>query len=188
MDGGLRVGQHQGVLPRQFDQKGGHLPGGRVVRGGHIQLHPAGGLGGEVGDVGGDDGAVGQLDQLVVRGSDLGIEHADLLHGARAHPHVHKVPHREGVGGQQLHPTRHVGQEVLQRQGEGQPHHRQHRHQGGDLNAQAAQHDDGGHRPQRALHQIAQKGLEGRVQLGAAQSPFQHLGEHFDEDQADYDG
>ena len=95
------------------------------------------------------------------------------MDGAGAAARFHKVANLEGLGGKKLHPTCHVGQKILQRQGECQTSYRQHRHQRGDLDAQAAQGQDDGHEQHDPLLSDPDEPFQLGGQAGAAKCPVQ---------------
>ena len=75
----------------------------------------------DVCDLGGGDVAVGKINQLVVRRGNLGVEDADLAHGAGFSADLDEIADLERVRGKKDHGAGKIGKRVLNGKGNGKP-------------------------------------------------------------------
>ena len=179
LDGAVTVILHSGEGRLLFQDRGNggaSLPqrfqyavDGSVVGGGNGNIDTPGTGGGVINDLGSGDSAVGNGHQLVVSGSQLGVSQADLLDHTRLAGYFHKVTGVEGMGGQQHKASEHIGQSVLQRQGNGQGSNGCQGDDAGDIDAQLGSNDQRQQRIQQDLCGRGDQLMDSLFQLGLFQ-------------------
>ena len=155
------------------------------VSGGDGHVHTAGAGNGEVDDLCSDDSAVGDGSDLVVGGSQLGVAHADLQDSALLTCDFHEVAGLEGLGGQQSQTADHVGQQILDGQGDSQGQHAGQGHNAGHIDAQLGGNDQSEQQDQDSLDDGADQTVAGLFQLGLGQQLGNQLVQQDDDNQTD---
>lgn len=182
---GLGLVQHQRVGAAGLLQHLFHFIDVVVVSGGEGQVHPALLLGGGVHQRGVGDGGIGHDDAFVVNGDDLGVEHADLLHGAGDVAGGDEVADGKGLGDHQHEAPGDVGQRPLQRQADGEAAGADHRDDGGHGDAENGQRRDADNDFHHDVDGVDDEVLGGCFQLGQPLGLTQLAGGGVDDFEAD---
>ena len=165
--------QHHGVIGEELEQYAFYLFYVAVIGNADQELKSAVGCMGVVDDAVIGDLTVGDLNQLLVGGVQLGVEKTDVTHGACLSACLYVITDLEGMVGDYLNAAENVAEEVLDRKREGNSDDGEHGDQGGNGNAQAAQHYDDRNTPKESLYDGSQYPAGQLVKFGAVQRSVQ---------------
>ena len=140
---------------------------------------------GVVDDLGSGNLAVGDIDLLIFRGDQHGV---DQTHSGYSAAHIvdfHIVTYDEGLGDHDDDAAGQIGQGVLKGQGHSQTGYAEHGNDGGDGDVDGTEDDDRQQRPQQDAHSRADVSPHGDDRFATAQRPVHQLHEDLYHNDAD---